>query len=108
MKIRKSSCALRSGLNRQQVYDTLIALSKRRILNYIPGKKTPYIVYTRERQETRRIVLSREVYEDRKESYIRRINAMLEYADAEDKCRSRMLLYYFGERNEHNCGQCDV
>lgn len=33
---------------------------------------------------------------------------MLEYADAEDKCRSRMLLYYFGERNEHNCGQCDV
>ena len=106
--INEDTLALRSGLNRQQVYDTLIALSKRRILNYIPGKKTPYIVYTRERQETRRIVLSREVYEDRKESYIRRINAMLEYADAEDKCRSRMLLYYFGERNEHNCGQCDV
>ena len=106
--INEDTLALRSGLNRQLVYDTLIALSKRRILNYIPGKKTPYIVYTRERQETRRIVLSREVYEDRKESYIRRINAMLEYADAEDKCRSRMLLYYFGERNEHNCEQCDV
>jgi ATP-dependent DNA helicase RecQ len=22
--------------------------------------------------------------------------------------RSRMLLRYFGEKNEHNCGQCDV
>ena len=23
-------------------------------------------------------------------------------------CRSRMLLDYFGEKNEHNCGQCDT
>ena len=23
-------------------------------------------------------------------------------------CRSRMLLRYFGEKNEHNCGQCDA
>lgn len=33
---------------------------------------------------------------------------MTEYATAEDKCRSRMLLRYFGEKNEHNCGLCDV
>ena len=33
---------------------------------------------------------------------------MITYADSEDKCRSRMLLHYFGEKNEHNCGQCDV
>ena len=33
---------------------------------------------------------------------------MIEYATADDKCRSRMLLRYFGEKNEHNCGQFDV
>ena len=38
----------------------------------------------------------------------KRIKAMIDYADTDDKCRSRMLLYYFGEKNEHNCGQCDV
>ena len=71
-------------------------------------KKTPYIIYTRERQEKERIYLNREVYEDRKESYVARIKAMIEYASAEENCRSRMLLRYFGEKNKHNCGQCDV
>lgn len=106
--INEETLAQRSGLSRQQVYDTLILLTKRHILHYIPGKKTPYIIYTRERQDTNRIVLNKEVYEDRKGSYEKRIQAMLEYAESNDQCRSRMLLHYFGENNEHNCGQCDV
>ena len=106
--INEETLALRSGLSRQQVYETLVLLTKRHILHYIPGKKTPYIIYTRERQESERIVLNREVYEDRKASYEQRIKAMLEYADAENKCRSRILLQYFGEKNEHNCGLCDA
>ena len=106
--INEETLAQRSGLSRQQIYDTLILLTKRHILHYIPGKKTPYIIYTRERQDTNRIVLNKEVYEDRKRSYEKRIQAMLEYAESNDQCRSRMLLHYFGENNEHNCGQCDV
>jgi len=106
--INEDSLASRTGLTRQQVYETLVFLTRRRILHYIPGKKTPYIIYTRERQETDRIYLSDEVYEDRKKSYIQRIEAMLSYAETDDKCRSRMLLRYFGEKNEHNCGHCDV
>ena len=106
--INEDSLSVRTGLSRQQIYDILIMLNKRRILHYIPRKKTPYIIYTRERQEKERIILSREVYEDRKESYVARIKAMISYATAEENCRSRMLLKYFGEKNEHNCGQCDV
>lgn len=106
--INEETLSMRTGMTRQQVYDTLISLTRRRILHYIPGKKTPYIIYTRERQEADRLIFTKEVYEDRKESFIRRIEAMTEYAETEDKCRSRMLLLYFGEKNEHNCGQCDV
>jgi ATP-dependent DNA helicase RecQ len=106
--ISENNLSTRSGLSKQQIYETLISLSRQHILHYIPAKKTPYIIYTRERQETERVYLSKEVYEDRKESYVQRINAMIEYAESENRCRSRMLLRYFGEKNEHNCGQCDV
>lgn len=104
----EDNLSTRSGLSKQQIYETLLSLSRQHILHYIPAKKTPYIIYTRERQETERVYLSKEVYEDRKESYVQRINAMIEYAESENRCRSRMLLRYFGEKNEHNCGQCDV
>lgn len=97
-----------SGLSRQEVYESLVLLSHRRILHYIPGKKTPYIIYTRERQETARIVLSREVYEERKESYIRRLQAMVSYSESQEHCRSQFLLRYFGEKNSRPCCQCDV
>lgn len=106
--ISEDNLSTRSGLSKQQIYETLLSLSRQHILHYIPAKKTPYIIYTRERQETERVYLSKEVYEDRKGSYVQRINAMIEYAESENRCRSRMLLRYFGEKNEHNCGQCDI
>ncbi len=106
--IHEDSLAMRTGLTRQQIYDLLIVLAKRRILDYIPHKKTPYIIYKRERVELRHLQISRTVYEERKERYEARIKAMLEYVTSETACRSRMLLHYFGEKNEHNCEQCDT
>ena len=49
-----------------------------------------------------------EVYEERKAQFAKRIQAMIRYATNDHICRSRQLLRYFGERNFHNCGQCDV
>ena len=106
--IHEDSLAIRTGLTRQQIYDLLIVLAKRRILDYIPHKKTPYIIYKRERVELRHLQISKTVYEERKERYEARIKAMLEYVTSETACRSRMLLHYFGEKNEHNCEQCDT
>lgn len=106
--ISEASLALRTGLTREQIYRILVTLTKRRIVDYIPHKKTPYIIYTRERQELRYMHIPPSVYEERKERYETRIKAMEEYVTTDNVCRSRILLRYFGEKNDHNCGQCDV
>ena len=100
--------AKRLGWTREQVYEALIALSKDRIVQYIPRKKTPFLTFTREREDTGRLVLSKEAYDDRRERYVSRVKSILDYAQEEINCRSQVLLSYFGEKNTQPCGQCDI
>lgn len=106
--IEESKIARLSGVASDKIYPILISLARQRIITYIPRKNTPYITYTRPRVESSKLLIPEDVYEKRKENYSGRIEAMIDYADDEDKCRSRMLLDYFSERNEHNCEICDV
>jgi ATP-dependent DNA helicase RecQ len=106
--ISETALSLRTGMTVDQVYHLLVMFAHRGVIDYIPHKKTPYIIYTQPRVEKDKIHISSEVYEVRKERYEKRIEAMIRYATSDNNCRSRMLLRYFGEKNEHNCGICDV
>lgn len=105
--INEESLALRTGFTRQTIYNVLKMLAKQGVIDYIPHKKTPYIIYTRERVELRHLQIGKQVYEDRKERYEQRINAVIKYVTSDHECRSRMLLRYFGEKDATRCGQCD-
>ena len=96
------------GMTAAELHETLLALSRRRIIQYIPRRQVPTVRYLQRREDPEHIQLSRAVYEDRLEQYRQRIHAMLHYAQENNRCRSRMLLEYFGEKHTHNCGQCDV
>lgn len=54
-------------------------------------------------------MLPPQVYEERRGHYERRVEAMLRYAEEGGNCcRSRLLLQYFGEEADEDCGICDV
>lgn len=105
--INEEEIAYEAELTHQQVYDVLLGLSRMKILTYIPRNSLPHITYLRDRLPSKRMTLPREVYDERRDLYIERIEAMLGYATATE-CRSRYLLAYFGEKSSHNCGVCDV
>lgn len=97
-----------SQLAAQDIYNILKSLSQRRILHFIPESKTPYITYTQNRVETEFVNIPKEVYEERKELFSKRIDAMIAYANDTTTCRSKLLLKYFGEKQHHDCMRCDI
>lgn len=105
--IQEELLAKRLGCTADQVYQTLLGLSRIGVLHYIPRKKAPYIIYTRNREETERVAIGKACYEDRQARFAARVQAMLAYVETEGGCRSRRLLAYFGEQDTAACGQCD-
>jgi ATP-dependent DNA helicase RecQ len=106
--IDESIVAQQAGIPQPQCYDILKSLSQRHLISFIPRKQVPFIRYCQRREDAEHIVLPASIYEERKEQYTQRIQAMLEYAKSTSQCRSRILLKYFGETSSKDCGQCDV
>jgi ATP-dependent DNA helicase RecQ len=105
--VNEDILARKSGLSRDTVYQYLVRLSSMNIIHYIPGKKTPLVIFTEERLDRKSLFISPENYLRVKEKYLLRLEKMLEYAETDSRCRSVMLLEYFGEEADR-CGNCDV
>ena len=100
--------AHRAGLTRQQVYLIFKSLNQRHIIHFIPQRKLPTITYTVDRVDGDQLILGPDVYDDRKEQFTKRIEAVIAYANNQDQCRSRQLLAYFDEQRTTDCGMCDI
>ena len=107
-KIDEDALARKSGTNRDTIYQYLLQLSKLKIINYIPRKRTPLIIFTTERLPLKSVFLSKQMYLDRKNHYKSKVDAVIRYAENDKECRSKQLLRYFGEKEAQACGKCDV
>ncbi|MBR3021897.1 MAG: RecQ family ATP-dependent DNA helicase [Bacteroidaceae bacterium] len=99
--------ARQCGFDDVRLFGALIALSRARIVSYIPARRTPSVTWVRARTESDNLVFTPAVYEERKASYEQRVKAMKHYALCHNVCRSRLLLNYFGEQQTVPCGRCD-
>lgn len=106
--ISEDFVASQLDMKKHEVYQVLRMLHMKHIINFIPEKSTPYIRYTRRREDSEYLMFPKEIYEERLKQYKERINSMLQYAMSDDTCRSQMLLEYFGESGVEPCLQCDV
>ncbi|MCQ2196484.1 MAG: RecQ family ATP-dependent DNA helicase [Bacteroidaceae bacterium] len=106
--IDESLIAKATSLTMDEVYHELKELNHRGIITFIPRKNIPHITFTRERRDAATIRIPYEVYEARRDNLQKRIEAMIGYLTEDDTCRSSYLLSYFGEKDTHPCGQCDI
>ncbi len=105
--INEESLSKKSAIPGDTIYQYLLRLSNQNIIRYIPGKRTPLVIFTEERLDRKSLVISPDNYRLVKEKYVLRLNKIIEYAEMNNRCRSVMLLDYFGEESDR-CGICDV
>ena len=99
----------RLDVTRKVLYDAFISLAKRKIIRYVPGDVKPYIVYYQPRLPLSYITIGREAYENRKELFVTKIGAIARCIRDDETCRQRLLMEYFGQKEEEKpCGICDV
>ena len=106
--INEDVIALRTGLDQETIYKTLLELTRMHILHYVPRKRTPYIIYTTSREEPKYVLIPKTVYEELRDRMTARVEATINYAYSDTGCRELMLLGYFGEKKEDECGHCDL
>lgn len=92
----------------QQVYDSLLLLSRMKILSYIPKSNQPIIYYPTSREEPRHVVIPKSVYEERLAQATKRMEAMRDFVFDSSACRVQHMLKYFGENGAEPCGKCDI
>ena len=95
-------------LTRHRMYEIFVSMSNSGLLQYAPSKKCPIITFTRHRVLGSELRFPREVYDERKAIFGERLKSVINYASVDDKCRSRILLEYFGEKGSDDCRRCDV
>jgi len=98
----------RAGIDRKTLYLTLTGLQSQGVVRYVPERKTPVIIWSRERIDTNLLRFDPEVYKMRMEEFKERIGAMMEYVTRNTGCRSAILLRYFGEHQKKPCLNCDL
>lgn len=90
------------------VREKLIQLSRLHIIKYIPRVRTPLIIMNNERLVESNLYISPKRYQERKGLFQKRIEDMVSYVKGDETCRSRVLIDYFGQEAEGDCGICDV
>ncbi len=106
--IHEELLAKRANVKTNVIVEYLKHLNKLNIIDYIPRKNKPLIVYTQSRVGQDHLYIDGKDYRERKARFEKRLSAVLHYANTTAKCRSQILLEYFGQKNPNRCGQCDV
>lgn len=108
VNIREETISQKIQVSTDRIELMLRKLDRLNFLTYIPRNDKPQIQFMTERLDTKYFSLSDEVYRNRKEDAENRIEAVIDFVNNSNDCRSVQLLKYFGENIKKRCGKCDV
>lgn len=91
----------------EEIKQQLEKLNHLGVIEYLPQKERPQIYFLLNRAPAEYLYIDQDLYFKRKKQYQFRLEAILNYTQKNDKCRSNFISNYFGETTAVNCNKCD-
>jgi ATP-dependent DNA helicase RecQ len=107
VRINESELADRTGIPYKELTRMLEYLEKISMMRYVPRKDAPQLTFCIPREDSDYLGIDLKSYRLRKERFIKRAESMAHYTTTLTRCRSNMLVSYFGETPIYHCGICD-
>jgi ATP-dependent DNA helicase RecQ len=96
------------NISTKEAVNMLLHLNKLNLLTYEQQKDKPQVIFITPRQDASVLPLDVKKIELRKKNDTKKCEEMIFYVKQQERCRSIILLEYFGESGAKDCGVCDI
>ncbi|GAB3202168.1 ATP-dependent DNA helicase RecQ [Pontibacter aydingkolensis] len=107
VKISEPKLAKQLNLTEQELRKKLEYMQKLQLLVYEPQHDSPQLVFTKPRQDANTLVLDIAKLSQLRKRAQAQAKEMVHYVETTNRCRTQLLLAYFGEINDTSCRICD-
>jgi ATP-dependent DNA helicase RecQ len=106
VRISEVEIANHLNISIEQARKQLARLEELNVIEYEPQKEKPQIIFLTPRYLPENLPISQPKWEAKKQHTLDKVEAVIDYVSQPLRCRTQMLLDYFGE-NYDMCGVCD-
>jgi ATP-dependent DNA helicase RecQ len=108
VSLEEEAFASRLKLSVADIAAQLTMLEKFGIVSYKPRSEKPQIIFLKNRVKKEELLIDRQFIKQRKDDFENRLKAVKFYVTESSICRNRVLVNYFGEEPDADCGTCDI
>lgn len=92
----------------REVVNALTKLDELGIILYNRQKDVPQVVFTLPRQDPAYLSVNQTILKQREQLAKKKVASVIQYVKHTERCRTALLLEYFGEDYQQRCGICDI
>ncbi len=107
IQIQETNMAALLGTSTDQVRDLLNALAEREIVEYQKQKDQPQLTYLLPKQQIEKLPIDQKALEAKRKLKLSKMESVIAYVHEQKRCRTEILLSYFGEEDYGQCGVCN-
>ncbi|MDH5397257.1 MAG: RecQ family ATP-dependent DNA helicase [Cyclobacteriaceae bacterium] len=108
VKISEKQVARILKISEKEVINELKLLASKNIIDYDWQKEKPQLTFITPRFDSNELPLNSRLLKEREKTEKLKAKAIIDYIENTHRCRSQILLEYFGEVNYTTCGICDT